>query len=150
MTQRDARVVTTDAEIEAARAQGRLTTPHLPHATRAAYCAADDVIEVDLSTGVGLRLPRRLLQGLAEATPDQLAEITIVGPGTGLYWPQLDVDHYLPGLLAGVFGTRQWMAELGRKGGQRTSPAKAAAARANGRRGGRPSRVRRETARPAE
>jgi hypothetical protein len=50
----------------------------------------------------------------------------------------LDVDHYIPALLEGVFGTKRWMSELGRRGGSKTSAAKAAAARENGRRGGRP------------
>jgi hypothetical protein len=39
------------------------------------------------------------------------------------------------GLLAGVFGTKAYMA---RRAGQATSPAKAAAARANGAKGGKP------------
>ena len=149
MTSNDVRVTTTEAELDAALAQGRLAAPRLPRAIRAEYCVTDDVILVELSTGVGLRLPRRLLQRLAEASPEQLAEIEILGPGTGLYWPQIDVDHYLPGLLQGVFGTREWMAELGRKGGRSASPAKAAAARANGRRGGRPSRPRHDSIPPS-
>jgi hypothetical protein len=45
---------------------------------------------------------------------------------------------HIPGLLAGVFGTRAWMAVLGRKGGRITSNTKAAAAKANGQKGGRP------------
>lgn len=34
--------------------------------------------------------------------------------------------------------TKSWYREIGRKGGSKASPAKAAAARANGLRGGRP------------
>jgi len=49
----------------------------------------------------------------------------------------------VPGLLAGVFGTRKHMARLA---GQQTSPAKAEAARANGAKGGRP---RQKAKRPA-
>jgi len=42
-------------------------------------------------------------------------------------------------LLAGMLGTREWMrSEFAKQGGQTTSPAKAAAARANGKLGGRP------------
>jgi len=47
----------------------------------------------------------------------------------------LDVDLSIPGLLSGIFGTKAYMA---RRAGQATSPAKAAAARANGAKGGRP------------
>mgnify|MGYP002146897045 CR=1 FL=1 len=72
---------------------------------------------------------------------DALADIEISPAGLGLHWPQLDADVYLPALLQGVFGSRTWMAaQLGSAGGQARSPAKAAAARANGRKGGRPPR----------
>jgi hypothetical protein len=50
-----------------------------------------------------------------------------------LHWPALDVDLYIPALIAGVFGTRAWMArEFGRVAGRAKSPTKAAAARKNG------------------
>jgi hypothetical protein len=64
-----------------------------------------------------------------------LAQVEILGTGHGLHWEALDVDLSVPGVLAGLFGTRAHMA---RHAGQATSPAKAAAARANGARGGRP------------
>jgi hypothetical protein len=76
---------------------------------------------------------------LAQARDAELADIEILGSGHGLHWPALDADFTVPGLLMGVFGTRAWMAsELARRAGQAKSPAKAAAARANGRKGGRP------------
>ena len=70
--------------------------------------------------------------------------------GLGLHWPVLDADIYVPALLAGVFGSRSWMASvLGAKGGKASTPEKAAAARANGRKGGRPSRAPPEPAHPS-
>jgi hypothetical protein len=133
-------IATTDAELHAAVARGRLAAASLPSAVRAQYDASDDSIVISLRSGVMLIIPRRLLQGLEQATPEQLRDIELVGPGTGLHWPRLDVDHYLPGLIQGLFGTREWMAEIGQKGGRVRSIAKAAAARRNGQRGGRPSR----------
>ena len=50
------------------------------------------------------------------------------------------VGAKVPGLVAGLFGTRRWMAEIGRRGGKRRTKAKALAARANGAKGGRPRR----------
>ena len=44
-------------------------------------------------------------------------------------------DLAVPDLMAGLFGTRAWMA---RRAGRTTSPAKAEAARRNGAKGGRP------------
>jgi hypothetical protein len=43
--------------------------------------------------------------------------------------------------MSGVFGSRQWMSELARRAGRATSPAKAAAARANGAKGGPPRKA---------
>jgi hypothetical protein len=85
-----------------------------------------------------LAIPRRLLQGLDGATPAQLAGVEILGMGDGLHWEALDVDHYVPSLIEGVFGNRRWMSEIGKRGGAARTPAKSAAARANGRQGGRP------------
>ena len=62
----------------------------------------------------------------------------IIGSGIGLHWEELDADIYVPALFQGVLGTESWMAELGRAGGRTRSEKKAAAARANGARGGRP------------
>jgi hypothetical protein len=62
--------------------------------------------------------------------------------GFNLHWPTLDVDLYVPALVSGIFGTRDWMSkQLARVAGQAKSPAKAAAARANGAKGGRPRKA---------
>jgi len=47
----------------------------------------------------------------------------------------------VPGLLSSVFAGPEWLAELSRIGGRKFSAARAAAARRNGRKGGRPSRA---------
>jgi uncharacterized protein DUF2442 len=135
------KIVTTDAEIDAAIAKAALYP--FPEAVAASYDPAGDAVAIRFADGVELRLPRRLVQGLQHATPEQLRRIEMEGPGTGLVWPALGVAHYVPGLVAGVFGTRQWMAEIGRRGGARRTKAKALAARANGAKGGRPRRARR-------
>jgi hypothetical protein len=41
-----------------------------------------------------------------------LNRIQILGEGTGLLWPILDVAHYVPALLEGVYGSEKWMAAL--------------------------------------
>jgi hypothetical protein len=129
------RVVTTDAEIDAAIAQSKVGPSH--RAVKAFYNPDEDKIVIQLADEVEIRLPRKRLQGLEGVPVDQVSEIEIEGPGTGLYWPKLDVAHYVPGLIQGVFGTRKYMQEIGRSGGAKTSEAKAAAARENGKKGGR-------------
>lgn len=57
----------------------------------------------------------------------------------GLYFPAIDADLYLPALLEGFLRSNAWMAaRMGQVGGRATTQAKQAAARANGRLGGRP------------
>jgi hypothetical protein len=109
------------------------------------------VIEVEYKPGAGLDLlilrlsdghrhliPREDLQGLQSATKEQIARVEILGNGTGLHWPALNLDLYVPALLRRVYGTKRWMAEIGRSGGSAKSLAKKRAARANGLKGGRP------------
>ena len=99
-------------------------------------------IVVNLNTGVQIAFPTRLVEGLADASPDDLAEIEISPAGLGLHWPKLDANVYVPALLQGVFGSKRWMAaQLGAAGGKARSRAKAAAARENGRKGGRPRKA---------
>ena len=131
---------TTDAEIARAIARAHAFAEEDPKVVFAEYQHGVDLIAMHFSNGMIVALPRKLLQGLREATPAQLEHIQIMGHGTGLHWPELDVDHYVLGLLGGVFGTQKWMAEIGRKGGSANSKKKVSAARANGRLGGRPAK----------
>jgi hypothetical protein len=138
MNKAKARITTTDAEIDAAIALAALREPYRPKAVSATYHAQDDAIAIKLATGVEIKIPRKLLQGLERATPAQLGEVEILGPGDSLHWESLDVDHYVPSLIEGVFGNRRWMSEIGKIGGAARTDAKRAAARSNGQKGGRP------------
>ena len=133
-----ARVAATSAQIDAARARAREFEATDRRAIRVEYEKRADLVTLHLNDGVRVSIPRVLLQGLENARPPEAAKIEILGGGTGIHWPLLDVDHYVPGLLNHIFGTSRWMAELGRRGGSSTSKRKASAARANGKKGGRP------------
>lgn len=109
-----------------------------PRAASARYDSRSARVIVDLTNGCTFAFPPRMVQGLEDATDDQLTAIEILGAGYGLHWEALDVDLSIPGLLAGIFGTKTFMA---RRAGQARSPAKAAAARANGAKGGRPRKT---------
>jgi hypothetical protein len=126
-------------EITAAQRRGRRLAATEPRATGARYHARSGRVTVKLSNGCTFAFPARALQGLGRASDTQLAKIALSPLGTGLHWPLLDADFTVAGLLMGLFGTRAWMArEWARRAGAVTSPAKAAAARRNGRKGGRP------------
>ncbi len=99
-----------------------------------------DLLVLKLSDGHRHLIPREDLQGLQSATKEQIADVEILGNGTGLHWPSLNVDHYVPNLLRHVYGTKRWMAEIGRRGGSARSIAKKKASQTNGLKGGRPRR----------
>lgn len=128
----------TDAAIDAALERGRAAHANEPRAVAARYDRASSRVIVDLENGCTFAFPPRLAQGLEAASDDQLAAVEILGRGYGLHWEELDVDLSLPGLMAGIFGTKAWMA---RRAGQATSAAKATASRANGAKGGRPRKT---------
>jgi hypothetical protein len=93
---------------------------------------------IRLATGVEFTIPRKLLQGLENAAPEQAAEVEILGPGDSFHWESIDVDRYVPSLIEGMFGNRRWMSEIGKLGGAARTEAKRASSRKNGKKGGRP------------
>ena len=126
------------AQIDAALERGRIADETEPSAAAARYDAKFGRVVIDLTNGATFAFPARLAEGLADASPEALADIEILGFGHGLHWEKLDVDYSVPGLVAGIFGTARWMAS---RAGRANSPAKAAAARANGAKGGRPRKA---------
>jgi hypothetical protein len=107
-------------------------------AVNARYDARKARLVIELTNGAILMLPPRLLQGLENASPSQLAKVEITPLGSGLHWEALDADLSVAGLAAGIFGSEAWMSELARFAGSRTSTRKSASSRENGKRGGRP------------
>lgn len=128
----------TDAQIDDALERGKQRLENEPRAASARYDRKLHRMVVELTNGCTFAFPPRLAQGLVTATDDQLSHVEILGVGYGLHWEALDVDLSIPGLLAGLFGTKAYMA---RQAGRATSLAKATASRANGAKGGRPPKV---------
>jgi len=129
----------TEAEFEAAKRRGKAMLETEPRAASGRYCRETGRVTVELVNGCAYVFPAALVQDLSDAGPDDLAVIEVDGAGFNLHWPGLDVDLYVPALVSGVFGTRDWMkSALARQAGRSISAAKAAAARENGRKGGRP------------
>ena len=129
----------TDSDRLAAETKLRTELKSQPKAIHARYDRRLSRVIIGLDNGLELAFPPRLAQGLEHATPADLAVIEISPLGDGLHWPAVDADLYVPALLQGVFGSKSWMARhLGAAGGRARSNAKVAAARKNGRKGGRP------------
>jgi hypothetical protein len=129
-------------EFEDAEQRGEQSLRSEPRAKRARYDRKTGRVLVELTNGCSFAFPARRGEGLEDASDDELAAMAILGRGLGLHWERLDVDLSVPGLLAGLFGTKAWMdRERAARAGSAISPAKAAAARRNGAKGGRPKKT---------
>ena len=120
------RIVTTDAEIDRAIEHARSLQSE-PRVTEVEYRSGPglDLLILKLSDGRRHVIPREDLQGLQSATKEQIARVEILGEGTGLHWPELDVDYYVPSLLQSIYGNemdggnrakRRFLEALPRKG----------------------------------
>jgi hypothetical protein len=129
-------------QIKEARAAARARMKAGPRAVAARYDRRRSRVTVSLDSGVELAFPPDWAEGLAGASPAELSHVEISPTGLGLHWPRRDADLYLPALINGIFGSPRWMAGgMGKLGGRSRSAAKKAAARANGRHGGRPRKA---------
>lgn len=100
----------TDEEFEAATKAGDAFMEANPHAVVARYDRRRRRVVVELSSGLEIAFRPHDVQGLEHATPEQLAEVEILGVGHALGWESINADVWLPGLLKGHFGTKAWMA----------------------------------------
>jgi hypothetical protein len=136
----------TDAELsqqhKEAMRRGKEAERIEPRARAARYDRKSKRLVIELANGAAFMIPLHLLQGFEGAAPRDVAAVEVMPTGSALHWEKLDLDFGVAGLVAGVFGNKAWMSALGRQGGLAKSEAKARAARANGAKGGRPSKAR--------
>lgn len=154
-----------DSQLEAANRRGLESDVGEIHALAARYNRDSEQLVLELRGGLRLLVPVHLLQGVAGQAPELIERVEVQGRGSALHWEELDADFSVQGIAAGSFGSRSWMqsleegglldqasierrrkvdalqptaASMGRKGGAVRSQTKAASARANGAKGGRP------------
>lgn len=135
----------TDAEIRRqvphARAREHQARQRGHRARTARFDRTTGRVLVELSSGILFAFPISRIPALRRATRSALAAVTVSGSGSTLSWEALDVDLSVAGLLLSAVEPRERARHLASLAGRATSPAKAAAARANGLRGGRPRKT---------
>lgn len=98
----------TDEDIDAWLEEARNDTSSPdPAPTSAEYNRALDVIVIKIDNGTRLVIPRELMEGLEDATPEELADIEIIGTQI-IGWTTLDVHHHIERLMAGKYSTERW------------------------------------------
>ena len=65
----------------------------------------DDTLSVDLEDGRTISVPIGWYPRLTHGTPDERARFQLSGAGYGIYWPDLDEDIGVEGLLLGKRST---------------------------------------------
>ncbi|MEG4446522.1 DUF2442 domain-containing protein [Microcoleus sp. AT9_B5] len=76
------------------------------------YNQSEDLIVIKLKNGAIFCFPPKLAQGLEGASPEQLADVWLPPSGSSVHWESLDiVDFGIPELVAGIVGTKYWMAD---------------------------------------
>ena len=125
-------------QLNAAKLTTRLVEAGEPRAKSVYYDPKERRVVLALTNGADFRFPVSSVPELAAAPESEIKKVEISPSGTTLRWKALNADLSLAGLMLGIFGPRSLMAQVGSVGGRVVSPAKAAAARANGQKGGRP------------
>lgn len=110
-------------------------------AVSAHYDVQTDRVMMELTSGFVFGFPPQAIPVLAHASPAQLAAVRLSPGGGALHWEELDADVSVPGLLLASVDRPTRLRELSRLAGRTQSTAKAAAARANGAKGGRPRKA---------
>lgn len=125
------------AQFAAAREADALADLTEPRAREVFYDERTGRIVVELKLGGAFAFQPALYPELADRTPQELARVEPSPSGEGLHWDEIDVHISTAGVLVELLGPSMFRA-FASVGGKTRSERKAAAARANGAKGGRP------------
>jgi hypothetical protein len=106
-----------------------------PRVASAAYDPESGRVNLELRNGCTFGFPIGMIPDTGGASPEELARVQVWEDGEVIAWEELNTDSDVRGLIVQALEFRSWApAYLG----SLTSPQKAAAARENGKKGGRP------------
>jgi len=103
-----------------ARARGRAQANNPAAVVNARYDQRRECVEVTFRAGVSVAISRKMVPGLERASRSNLRAVQISPAGDALSWGSLDVDVYVPELMARAVGTRLIGASLVRPGANST------------------------------
>ena len=126
-----------DALFEAAVKRGEERRKTDPFATSVNYNSERAEYFIRLVSGESFGIPVTKIPELDGATPEQLMEADLFAQGEGVRWESRNLDLSTLTLLTRAFGDIIRRA-IGKKAGSVSTDRKAAAAQANGAKGGRP------------
>jgi hypothetical protein len=131
-------IIPTAAELAEIRRRTKEQDAIEPRAERICYDARKKHVIVYLRRGAVVAIPLNRIRWLRGATTRQLRELYADRFGDAIISDELDMHISVKGLMRELVGLTGAASLLGSEGGKSKSPAKASAARANGKRGGRP------------
>jgi hypothetical protein len=126
------------AQIPAAEARARKARRDGMRAVSVAYDDRQRRVTMELSNGYLFGFPVKSVPSLKTATPETLRAVRLSPSGAALHWDALNVDLEVAGLVVASMGREAQLRAFAKAAGSVTSERKAAAARANGAKGGRP------------
>lgn len=125
-------------QIAQARADGAARERTEPRAAHAEYDAERGAVLVRLTSGAWFGFSPSAVPELAGASAQDLAAVQVEDWGEALHWDALDADVSVPGIIFESLEAPAWWA---RWIAGRSTDKKAAAARENGKKGGRPRKT---------
>jgi hypothetical protein len=134
----------TESDLAAALAAGHAEAEVELRAHSVRYVAAQDAIEIVTANQAGFLIPRDWVSALQGVPVEELAQLEVWPDGSAIELESRDIHISVDGLMMAVLPAmvpaRTVAALFASRGGKATSSAKQRSARANGRKGGRPSK----------
>ncbi len=134
---RKVKVLEPSESIARARQRAADERARVANARSVRYLTKADAFALTMRSGAEVVVPRAFIDELRDASKVKLADVALMPGGDAIAVDALDVHISIAGLLRDVFGLNAGQ----RTGGRARTPAKIAAVRANGAKGGRPRKT---------
>jgi hypothetical protein len=128
--------------LQRAVARGRAARARESHATQLRYAAKARALEISFADGSAVLLPTKNYPELAALSANDMNALTLGYAGRAVCLESSDLQVSIAGLLAASQPLMSWAKTMvAAHNGSQLSTAKSAAARLNGKKGGRPRRL---------